>query len=156
MGKRRQSPKRLFPDETVKKGRSTPGSPSNGSANETTARYQPATMGSPSPLSFAAESAFAMARAREDCVRRMTLAQELHRPTPGSPSDGSVDEITMRYKPVTMGSPSTLSFAAESAFVMMRARDILAQELHGLAYVDCAVIDVAGGEEVGLIKLIIE
>ena len=98
MGKRRQSPKKLFPDEIIKKGR----------------------------------------------------------PTPGPPSNGSVDGTTMSYTPVAMGFPSSLSYTAESTLAMMRARDILAQELHSIAYVDCAVIGVASGEEIGLIKLIIE
>ena len=138
MGKRRQSPKRLFPDGTDKRGRLTFGSSSDGSVDETTMRYEPVVMGSPSSLSFAAKSAFAMACAREDCVRRITLVQTFHCSAPGPPPDGFVDEITMRE------------------LAMMRARDILAKELHGLVYVDCAVIDVAGGEKAGLIKLIIE
>ena len=79
-----------------------------------------------------------MACAREDCVRRITLAQTLHRSAPGPPPDGFIDEITMREP------------------AMMRVRDILAKELHGLVYVDCAVIDVAGGDKAGLIKLTIE
>ena len=85
-------------------------------------------MGSPSSLSFAAESAFAMVRARD------TLAQGFHLPTPGSP----LDETTVRE------------------LVMMRARDILAREFHGLAYIDCVAIDVAVAEKAGPIKLIIE
>ena len=62
----------------------------------------------------------------------------------------------MSHTPVAMGFPSFLSYTAESTLAMMRAWDILAQELHGIADVDCAVIGVAGGEDVGLIKLIIE
>ena len=98
MGKRRRSPKKLFPDKTAKKGR----------------------------------------------------------PTPGPPSDGSADGTIMSHRPVAMGFPSSLSYSAVSTLAMMRARDILAQELYGIAYVDCAVIGVAGGEEIGLIKLTIE
>ena len=62
----------------------------------------------------------------------------------------------MSHTPVAMGFPSFLCYTAESTLAMMRARDILAQELHGIAYVDCAAIGVASGEEIGLIKLIIE
>ena len=71
-------------------------------------------------------------------MRRMTLAQTLHRLAPRPPPDGFIDEITMRE------------------LAMMRARDILAREFHGLAYIDCVAIDVAVGEKAGPIKLIIE
>ena len=137
MGKRRRSPKKLFHDGTVKRGRPTSGSPSDGSADEVTMRYEPLAMGFPSHVSVA-KSAFAMACAREDCVHRITLAQTLHCLAPGPPPDGFIDEITMRE------------------LAMMRARDILAREFHGLAYIDCVAIDVAVGEEAGPIKLIIE
>ena len=128
MGKRRRSPRKLFPDGTVKRGCPSPGSLSDGSAEEATMRCEPVAMGSLSPLSSAAVSALVMAHARG------TLAQGFHLPTPGSP----LDEATVRD------------------LVMMRARDILAREFHGLAYIDCVAIDVAVGEKAGPIKLIIE
>ena len=128
MGKRRRSPRKLFPDGTVKRGRPSPGSLSDGSADEATMRCEPVAMGSLSPLSSAAVSAFVMVHARD------TLAQGFHLPTPGSP----LDETTMRE------------------LVKMHARDILAREFHGLAYIDCVAIDVAVGEKAGPIKLIIE
>ena len=103
--------------------------------------------------------------------------------SPGSLSDGFVEEATMGCEPVAMGSPSSAAVSAlvmahaqgtmaqefhppTSVFpldeatmrdlAMMRARDILAREFDGLVYVDCVVTDVAGGEKAGSIKLIIE
>ena len=128
MGKRRRSPRKLFSDETVKRGCPSPGSLFDGSADEATMRCEPLAMGSLSPLSPAAVSAFVMAHARG------TPAQGFHPPTSGSP----LDETTMRE------------------LAMMRARDILAREFHGLTYIDCVAIDVAVGEKAGPIKLIIE
>ena len=125
MGKRRRSPRKLFPDGTVKRGCPSPGSLSDGFVEEATMGCEPVAMGSPSS---AAVSALVMAHARG------TMAQGLHSPTSAFP----LDEATMRD------------------LAMLRARDILAKELDGLVYVDCVVTDVAGGEKAGLIKLIIK
>ena len=122
MGKRRRSPRRLFPDGTVKRGCPSPGFLSDGSAEEVIMRCEPVAMGSLSPS--AAVSALIMAHARG------TPAQGFHPPTSESP----LDETTMRE------------------LAMMRARDILAREFHGLAYVDCIAIDAAAGEKAGPIN----
>ena len=83
MGKRRRSPRKLFPDGAVKRGCPSPGSLSDGFAEETTMGSEPLAMGSPSS---AAVSALVMAHARG------TMAQGLHSPTSAFP----LDEATMR------------------------------------------------------------
>ena len=49
MGKRKRSPKKLFPDGTVKRGCPSPGFLSDGSAEEVIMRCEPVAMGSLSP-----------------------------------------------------------------------------------------------------------
>ena len=125
MGKRRRSPRKLFPDGTVKRGCPSPGSLSDGFVEEATMGCEPVAMGSPSS---AAVSALVMAHARD------TKAQGFHSPASAPP----LDEVATRD------------------LAMLRARDILAKELDGLVYVDCVVVDDVDGEKAGLIKLVIK
>ena len=83
MGKRRRSPRKLFSDGVAKRGCSSPGSLSDGFAEEATMGCEPVAMGSPSS---AAVSALVMAHARG------TMAQEFHPPTSVFP----LDEATKR------------------------------------------------------------